>query len=69
LQNSTYKRSPSSSDNIALASSFADFFTSKIGKIHHGLVETGKYALGLPLQTSQFAVQSFATLLRLPRRK
>ena len=29
----------------------------------------GKYALGLPLWTSQFAVQSFAILPRLPRRK
>ena len=29
----------------------------------------GKYALGLPLRTSQFAAQSFAVLLRLPRRK
>ena len=29
----------------------------------------GKYALGPPLQTSQFVGQSFATLLKLPRRK
>ena len=29
----------------------------------------GKYALGLPLLTSKFVVQSFVTLLRLPWRK
>ena len=39
LQNSTNKRYPPSSDDTALANSFADFFTSKIDKIHHGPVE------------------------------
>ena len=39
LQKSTNKRYPPSSDDTALANSFADFFTSKIDKIHHGLVE------------------------------
>ena len=39
LQKSTNKRYPPSSDDTALAKSFADFFTSKIDKIHHGLVE------------------------------
>ena len=33
-----------------------------------GLLE-GKYALGLPLLTSKFVLQSFVTLLRLPWRK
>ena len=33
------KRYPPSSDSTALANSFADFFTSKIDKIHHVLVE------------------------------
>ena len=35
----TNKRYPPSSDDTALANSFADFFTSKIDKIHHGPVE------------------------------
>ena len=39
LQKSTNKRYPHSSDDTALANSFADFFTSKIDRIHHGLVE------------------------------
>ena len=39
LQKSTKKRYPPSSDDTALANSFADFFTSKIDKIHHGPVE------------------------------
>ena len=39
LQKSTNKRYPPSSDDTALANSFADFFTSKIDKIHHGPVE------------------------------
>ena len=39
LQKSTNKRYPPSSDDTALANSFADFLTSKIDKIHHGLVE------------------------------
>ena len=39
LQKSTNKRYPPSSDNTGLANSFADFFTSKIDKIHHELVE------------------------------
>ena len=39
LQKSTNKRCPASSDDTALANSFADFFTSKIDKIHHGPVE------------------------------
>ena len=39
LQKSTNKRYPPSSDDTALANSFADFFTSKIDKIHQGLVE------------------------------
>ena len=39
LQKSTNKRYPPSSDDTALANSFADFFTSKIDRIHHGLVE------------------------------
>ena len=39
LQKSTNKRYPPSSDDTALAHSFSDFFTSKIDKIHHGLVE------------------------------
>ena len=33
------KRYPPSSDSTALANSFANFFTNKIDKIHHGLVE------------------------------
>ena len=39
LQKSTNKRYPPSSDDTALANSFADFFTSKTDKIYHGLVE------------------------------
>ena len=39
LQKSTNKRYPPSSNDTALANSFADFFTSKIDEIHHGLVE------------------------------
>ena len=39
LQKSNNKRYPLSSDVTALANSFADFFTSKIDKIHNGLVE------------------------------
>ena len=39
LQKSTNKRYPPSFDDTALANSFADFFTSKIDKIHHGLVD------------------------------
>ena len=39
LQKSTNKRYPPSSDDTALANSFADFFTSKIDKIHQGFVE------------------------------
>ena len=39
LQKSTNKRDPPSSDDTAVANSFADFFTSKIDRIHHGLVE------------------------------
>ena len=39
LQKSTNKRYPPSSNDTALANSFADFFTSKIDRIHHGLVE------------------------------
>ena len=39
MQKSTNKRYPPSSDDTALANSFADFSTSKIDKIHHGLVE------------------------------
>ena len=39
LQESNNKRYPLSSDVTTLASSFADFFTSKIDKIHNGLVE------------------------------
>ena len=39
LQKSTNKRYPPSSDDTAVANSFADFFTSKIDRIHHGLVE------------------------------
>ena len=35
MQKSTNKRYPPSSDDTALANSFADFFTSKIDKIHH----------------------------------
>ena len=35
----TNKRYPPSSDDTALANSLADFFTSKIDKIHHWLVE------------------------------
>ena len=38
LQKSTNKRYPPSSDDTALANSFADIFTSKIDKIHHELV-------------------------------
>ena len=66
LQKSNKKRYPLSSDDTALANSFADFFTSKIDKM--GLLK-GKYALGLPLLTSKFVLQSFVTLLRLPWRK
>ena len=33
---------PPSSDSIVLANSFADFFTNKIDKIHHGLVERSR---------------------------
>ena len=64
LQKSTNKCYPPSSDDTALANSFADFFTSKIDKIHHGLVER-KIRVG----SSKFVVQSFVTLLRLPWRK
>ena len=39
LQKSTNKRYPPSSDDTALANSFANFFASKVDKIHHGLVE------------------------------
>ena len=39
LQKSTNKRYPPSSDDTVLANSFADFFTSKIDKIHQGLFE------------------------------
>ena len=39
LQKSTNKRYPPSSGDTTLANSFADFFTSKIDKIHHGLVK------------------------------
>ena len=39
MQKSTNKRYPPSSDDTALANSFADFFTSKIDKIHQGLFE------------------------------
>ena len=39
LEKSTNKRYPPSSDDTPLANSFADFFTSKIDKIHQGLVE------------------------------
>ena len=39
MQKSTNNRYPPSSDNTALANSFADFFTNKIDRIHHGLVE------------------------------
>ena len=39
LQKTPDKRYPPSPDSTALANSFADFFTSKIDKIHHGLVE------------------------------
>ena len=39
MQKSTNKRYPLSADDTALANSFADFFTSKIDKIHNGLVE------------------------------
>ena len=39
MQKLTNKRYPPSSDNTALANSLADFFASKIDKIHHGLVE------------------------------
>ena len=39
LQKSANKRYPPSSDDTALANSFADFLNSKIDKIHHGLVE------------------------------
>ena len=35
----TSVRYPPSSDDTPLANSFADFFTSKIDRIHHGLVE------------------------------
>ena len=39
LQKSTNWHYPPSSHDNALANSFADFFTTKIDKIHHGLVE------------------------------
>ena len=39
LPKSTNKRYPPCSEGTALANSFADFFTSKIDKIHHGFVE------------------------------
>ena len=39
LQRSSVKRYPPSPDNISLANSFADFFTSKIDKIHCALTE------------------------------
>ena len=39
LQKSTSKRYSPSSDDTILANSFADFFTSKIVRIHHGLIE------------------------------
>ena len=68
LQKSTNKRYPPSSDDTALANSFADFFTSKIDKIHHGLVERKIRVASSPL-TSRFVVQSLVTLLRLPWRK
>ena len=68
LQKSTYKSYPPSSDDTALANSLADFFLSKIDRIHHGLVER-KICVGSPLQTLQFAKQSLATLLRLLKRK
>ena len=40
LQKSTSKRYPRSSDDTAPANSFADFFTSKIDKIHYFLTES-----------------------------
>ena len=39
MQKSTKKCYPRSSEDTAPANSFADFFTGKIDKIHHGLVE------------------------------
>ena len=39
LQKSTNKRYRPSSGDTALANSFTDFFTSKVDRIHHGLVK------------------------------
>ena len=68
LQKSTNKRYPPSSDDTILANSFADFLPARSLEYTMDLLK-GKYALGLPLLTSKFVLQSFVTLLRLPWRK
>ena len=63
MQKSTNKRYPLSSDDTALANSFADFFTSKIDKIHNGLVGR-KIRVGSALPDVKVCVAEFCNFAK-----